>query len=383
MTPAARIAAAIGILDQILDGKPAEAALIGWSRSSRFAGSKDRAAVRDHVFDALRCRRSFSALGGAETCRGLMIGALRAQGSDPDGIFTGEGHAPSTLTEEERGYTAPELSDAERLDWPDWLWPIVQTDLGQEAEAALAAMQQRGPVFLRVNRRRGDVSKAIALLSEDGVGAVPHASVAGCLIVTENPRRVQASAAMTNGLIELQDASSQRAMLALPQATKVLDYCAGGGGKSLALADRGCQVFAHDIQPDRMSDIPVRAKRAGFNINVTTKPNRSGPYDLVLCDAPCTGSGTWRRTPDAKWRLTQDRLSELTQIQASILSDVHTMVAEGGTLAYATCSILTQENRQVVDRFIAAHSEWDMVDELRLLPSDQWDGFYLAQLKRR
>ena len=383
MTPAARIAAAIEVLDQILDGKPAEPALIAWARGSRFAGSKDRAAVRDHVFDALRCKRSFAALGGADTGRGLMIGALRAAGVDPASLFTGEGHAPTTLSPDEQAAAPMDVPAAVALDWPDWLMPQTQADLGDDLTNALSAMQGRGPLFLRVNTRRGTPEAAQASLSAEGIGAVPHPQVAGCLIVTENPRRVQNSAALQDGLIEIQDAASQMAVARLPIAASVLDYCAGGGGKSLALADRGMRVIAHDKETRRMQDIPARAARADVRIDVSKNPEKSAPYGMILCDAPCSGSGTWRRTPDAKWRLTPERLAELTEIQSDILEQVHPMVAADGTLAYATCSILRSENRSVVDRFLSAHPDWVLADELRLLPCDLWDGFYLAQLKRR
>lgn len=383
MTPAARIAAAIEVLDQILDGKPAEPALIAWSRGSRFAGSKDRAAVRDHVFDALRCKRSFAALGGAETGRGLMIGALRAGHIDPASLFTGEGHAPAALTPDEQAVVAVDLPAAVALDWPEWLMPQTQADLGDDLTDALSAMQGRGPLFLRVNTGRGTLASAQNSLNAEGIGTEPHPHVAGCLIVTDNPRRVQNSAAMQDGLIEIQDAASQMAVARLPMANSVLDYCAGGGGKSLALADRGMRVIAHDIETRRMQDIPSRAARAGVRIDVTKNPKTSAPYGMILCDAPCSGSGTWRRTPDAKWRLSPERLAELTAIQSDILEQVHPMVAADGTLAYATCSILRSENRSVVDRFLSAHPDWVLTDEMRLLPCDLWDGFYLAQLKRR
>ena len=152
MTPAARVQAAIDILDDILAGTPAEKALTGWARRSRFAGSKDRAAIRDHVFDALRRKRSYAAWGGAETGRGLMLGAVRAKGDDPAELFTGQGHAPLPVQPQETG--RPPRSDAERLDIPDWLWPILVRSLGEESEAAAMALQRRAPVHLRVNLRK-------------------------------------------------------------------------------------------------------------------------------------------------------------------------------------------------------------------------------------
>lgn len=379
MTPAARVAAAAAILDQIIAGSAAEPALITWARGARYAGSKDRAAIRDLVFDALRAKRSLAARGGAMSGRGLMVGLMRAQRADLEQIFSGEGHALAPVGPEDTE-RAP-IAGAESNDWPDWLWPQLQTSLGSDLDAASAALQQRGPVFLRVNLSRGDRDSAIAALANDAITATPHPEVATALVVVENARKVSQSRAFLDGLVEVQDAASQAAVARLPLGSgRVLDYCAGGGGKSLALADRGAVVTAHDIDPRRMADIPARADRAG--VQIKTSKNPTGSFDLVFCDAPCSGSGTWRRTPDAKWRLTPDRLEELSRIQLEILEKTHKLVGQSGHLAYATCSILDVENRAVVDRFLESHPDWALVDEMRLTPSTLWDGFYLAILRR-
>ena len=378
MTPAARVAAAIEVLDKIQEGQPAEAALIAWARGSRFAGSKDRAAIRDHVFDVLRRWRSTAALGGAETGRGRMIGLLRQQGADLADVFSGEGHAPQCLSEEELAYTPTALTPDAEADWPEWLWPMLQSDFGEDAQSIAAAQQDRAQVFVRVNRKRSTVEKVISGLKAEEIDAIPHPDVDGAVIITGNARRLQQTRVWYDGHVELQDAASQMAMARLGVAVDqtVLDYCAGGGGKSLALAAYGAVVTAHDADVGRMKDIPARAARAGTRIKTTNRPN--GTYDLVLCDAPCSGSGTWRRTPDAKWRLTEERLNELTKIQRSILDAARTNVGQGGRLAYATCSVLSVENRAVVDGFIADHPEWSLVDELKLRPTENHDGFYLA-----
>ena len=382
MTPAARVAAAIEVLDKIQEGQPAEAALIAWARGSRFAGSKDRAAIRDHVFDVLRRWRSTAALGGAETGRGRMIGLLRQQGADLADVFSGEGHAPQSLSDDELAYTPTEMSPDAEADWPEWLWPQLVADYGADAQSIATAQQDRAQVFLRVNRKRGTVEKVLSALKTDDIDAHPHPDVEGAIIVTGNARRIQQTRLWDDGHIELQDAASQMAMarLGVTADQTVLDYCAGGGGKSLALAAFGAHVTAHDSDVGRMKDIPARAARAGTRIKTTNRPN--GTFDLVLCDAPCSGSGTWRRTPDAKWRLTESRLAELTTIQRSILETAMTHVGQGGRLAYATCSVLSVENRRVVDGFLADHPEWSVVDEMQLRPTELHDGFYLATLSR-
>ena len=388
MTPGARVAAAISILDQVLQGTAAEVALTGWARGSRFAGSKDRAAVRDLVFDALRARRSLSALGGAMTGRGLMIGLVLRDDLGLDALFDGAGHAPPPLSDAERVQIADgaELPDPVAYDMPDWLWPLWCDSLGDEASAAALAQQVRAPVFLRVNRRCGSPEAAIAALAADGITAISHATVSGCLEVTDNARRIGQSRAYTDGLVELQDASSQFAMQAVqvPPGARVLDYCAGGGGKALGFADQNdAVVFAHDIAPERMRDLPARAARAGVSITQlrTDALSRQASFDVVFCDAPCSGSGTWRRTPDAKWRLTPADLDRLCATQAQVIRAAAQLVAPGGVLAYATCSVLRAENDAIVDDFLAANPRWRRDRTEKLRPDATGDGFYLCVLR--
>lgn len=386
MTPGARVAAAIEVLDAVLAGEPAEKVLTTWARGHRFAGSGDRAAIRDHVFEALRCRRSCARVGGADTGRGLMLGALRLAGRDPAELFTGEGHAPPPVAPSETGAPLETAPEAVRLDMPDWLMPPLKESLGADLEAVLSALRGRAPVFLRVNVARTDVARAGAKLAEDGVGTRPHPLADTALEVVENPRRVQGSHAYREGLVEIQDAASQAVCAALDVAPgmRVLDYCAGGGGKALALAARGAEVVAHDADPRRMRDLPKRARRAGARVKIVEPGGLGdvGAFDLVLCDAPCTGSGAWRRSPEAKWRLTPDRLAELQRIQQDILVNACKLVAPGGRLAYATCSLLAQENGQAVAGFLARVPGWRRRKEHRWTPLDGGDGFYLAILAR-
>lgn len=387
MTPGARVAAAIGVLDAILDGQPAEQALTGWARGARYAGSGDRAAVRDHVFQVLRCRRSYACLGGAETGRGLIIGALRAAGEDPDTLFTGAGHAPPPLNAAERqGGRTPE-SDGERLDLPDWLVEEFRASLGDGAEVAAQALRQRAPVILRVNERINSVPQAVEKMSQDDIVAERIAIAPTALRVARNARRVARSAAYLDGGVELQDGSSQAAMAALdvPAGARVLDYCAGGGGKVLALAARAeATWYAHDADAGRMKDLPTRAIRAGVQVNCLAPGTaaRHAPYDLVLCDVPCSGSGTWRRAPDAKWRLDPERLAELTRLQLDILQEAAALVAPGGTLAYATCSLLRRENEDVISKFLEKTDGWECSLTKRWPVSDMGDGFFLTRFDR-
>jgi len=386
MTPAARLSAAIVVLDLVLTGMPAGQALTNWGRASRFAGSGDRAAVRDTVFAALRCRRSFAALGGGETGRGLVLGGLRAAGVDPATLFTGDGHAPAPLTEAEAQNAAP-LEELVALDCPDWLAPALKHSLGADFAPVMRLLRHRAPVFLRVNRARLTRDEAQARLAAEGIATLPHGLAPDALEVTGNARRISGSAAYRDGSVELQDVASQAVAQAVPLAAgaRVLDYCAGGGGKTLAMGARlPLRLFAHDAEPGRMRDLPQRAERAGISVQLLdgAAVARAAPFDLVLADAPCSGSGSWRRDPEGKWRLTEARLAQVCTLQAQILDQCADLVAFGGRLAYATCSLLEAENRTQITRFLRRNPGWKPESELCLTPLQGGDGFYLAVLAR-
>ncbi|MDP5307739.1 RsmB/NOP family class I SAM-dependent RNA methyltransferase [Paracoccus spongiarum] len=381
MTPAARIAAAIGVLDRVIAGQPAEQALLQWSRSSRFAGSGDRAAVRDHVFEALRRRNSLARLGGGGDGRALMIGLMREADCDPADLFTGDGHAPPPLSAAERDWQA--TGDPE-TDLPAWLLPSWRESLGEDADAIAAAMGHRAPVWLRVNPLRGDTPQAVAMLAQEGIETRPAPQLATALRVTAGERRIQQAAAYRAGLVEVQDLSPQLACADLPLASgdRVLDFCAGGGGKTLALAGivPDLQLVAHDADPARMRDLPARALRAGVQVQVSRQPQ--GPFRLVLADVPCSGSGTWRRQPDARWRLTPGLLEGLLGAQAQILDRCAGLVAPGGHLAYMTCSLLRDENDHQIAAFLARNPLFSEVSRTLWTPLQAGDGFFRAILRR-
>jgi 16S rRNA (cytosine967-C5)-methyltransferase len=381
MTPAARLSAAIEVLDAILLGQAPEMVLTNWGRANRFAGSGDRAAIRDLVYDALRCRASFAALGGGLTGRGLVLGGVRAAGLEEGVLFSAEGHAPPKVTSLDEGHI-PQGYDA--VDCPPWLGPKLEATLGADFKPTLAALQSRAPVFLRVNLARLTREAAMAGLAAEGIATKPVSWVHTALEVTDNARKVQTSEGYQTGLVELQDASSQAVVagLYLTPNAKVLDYCAGGGGKALALAARGAKVWAHDAFPARMADLPARSSRAGQRIMITADPADTKPYDVVLTDVPCSGSGSWRRDPAGKWALTEARLADLCALQAQIMDDVAPLVRHGGTLAYATCSLLAEENEAQVAAFLGRHAGWIAKTQKRFSPLTGGDGFFLATLTR-
>lgn len=390
MTPAARIAAAAGVLDRILAGAPAEPALIAWARGARYAGSGDRAGVRDLVYGALRRRGRHALLAGyggatdpALTGRALMLGALIEAGTDPATVFTGAGHAPAPLSRGETARAAAGRAGDAQDDLPGWLHDDLAASLGPDLPAYAEAMARRAPVWLRVNRLRGDRADALAMLAAEAIEAAPHPSCPTALRVTAGARRIGASAAYKGGLVELQDLSPQQAVAGLGdlQGLHVLDFCAGGGGKALAMAAQGAaRIIAHDAIPARMADLPSRAARAGARITIA-KAVTDWNFDLVVADVPCSGSGTWARDPDARWRLRRDDLARLAGVQAGILDSAWRHVRPGGRLAYMTCSVLRAENEDRINAF-AARAGAGLLQMQRFGVPDQGDGFFLAVLGR-
>lgn len=388
MTPGARVQAAIEILDEVLSGTPAEKALTAWARARRFAGSKDRAAIRDHVFDALRMLRSAAWTGGcrrdpvAGDGRAVMAGLTCQQGLDVDALFSGAGYAPTPL--EAAPQIDPAMPDGVRLDIPDWLLPILRADLGAAADATIDALRRRAPVFLRANAAKTTRADLADLLATEGVTAVPSEVSDTALRIDGMPRGLTNLPSFRDGLWELQDAGSQALTDRVPidPGARVLDLCAGGGGKALALAARtGWTVSVHDANPARMADIPVRAARAGARLTALADPETAAPFDVVVADVPCSGTGSWRRAADAKWRLTPERLTELGTVQAQILDRAIALTRPGGIVAYMTCSILAQENAGIADA--ALHGGVRLLDRWASLPTDlDADGFHLSLLSR-
>lgn len=385
MTPAARVQAAIDVLDTIGNGVPAEKALTSWARRSRFAGSKDRAAVRDHVYDVLRQRASCAVVGRGTTGRALMIGLLARQGAEMDVLFSGTRYAPATLEAEEQPLVQGEIDPL--VDIPAWIRPEIERTLGADFPSIAAELAARAPVILRVNLRKLDRDMAIKALLKEGIHTQAHGLASTALVVTEGARKIAQSKAYKDGFVELQDASSQAAVEQLPlvNGMHLLDYCAGGGGKLLAMAARvDGRFFAHDANFGRMSDLPQRAKRAGVSATLleTADVKKQGPYDLVFCDAPCSGSGSWRRDPEGKWRLDQQRFDALLDTQNEILRRASELVAENGTLAYATCSLCHSENIGQINRFLTENPSWSMTYHQQWTPLDGCDGFFLATLEK-
>jgi 16S rRNA (cytosine967-C5)-methyltransferase len=395
--PAARIQAAVEVLERWQPGSDGlDRVLAAWGRASRYAGSSDRRAVADLVYDAVRRLRSAAWVAGVPetpTGRDLMLGSLILDGYDRAPLaqlFSGNRHAPEPLTEAEAARLGQSLDAAPRpvrLDYPDWLSP----ELDPIPDAALELTRRRAPLFLRANLLRGNRAAAIAALAADRIAAEPGPLSPTCLEVRAGAHSVARSNAYCDGLVEVQDAASQAAADyagAAPGDT-VLDYCAGGGGKTLALAAAMAgqgELHAHDTAPRRLVQLDERAKRAGVEVTLHEPGNTgalTGRCDLVLVDAPCSGSGAWRRNPDAKWRLTADRLADYARTQNTILGQAAAAVRPGGRLVYVTCSMLGVENGERVAKFLATQADFHAPRvPMVLTPLDGGDGFFAAEFRR-
>ncbi len=395
MTPAARVSAAIEIVDlwQSAD-EGLDIVLTRWGRNNRYAGSGDRHAIADLVYDAVRRRRSAAWLAGADEDPGgrdLMIGSLLLDRMVLQDVFSGGRYAPAPLTEREQSRLRTTLEAAPRgvrLDWPDWLMPHVSG----LADESLGALRQRAPLDLRVNTLQGSIDGARSALRSEGIDTVPVLSAPHCLRVQTGARRVARSAAYTRGLVEIQDAASQRVVeYANPAPGEtVLDLCAGAGGKSLAIAAKlqtEGRILASDISDARLAQLSPRAERAGARVECVPASALGALEqlcDLVLIDAPCSGSGAWRRNPDAKWRLHEADLARLIDLQARLLDKATQFLREGGRIVYATCSILAPENTSQIGSFLRRNPHWEAAEApLELQPGENGDGFFSQILRRK
>lgn len=389
MTPGARVAAAIAILDDwIAGGAPLDRMLAAWGRANRYAGSGDRRAIGDLVHSALRRRRSAAWMAGADDeadGRALMHGLL-LQSGEPGAFFTGHSHSPPPLTDAEiaRRRSLDDAPRAVRLDYPDWLGPEFERLPDHEIDL----LRDRAPVHLRVNRLFTTRETAQEMLAAAEIETVASPLSETALTVTDGQRKIAQSRPYLEGIVEIQDAASQAAidMAGAKPGQRVLDLCAGAGGKTLALAaamENSGTLLAHDIAPERLRELHVRAERAGAKVTtVATRElfQQEGSFDLVVVDAPCSGSGAWRRNPDAKWLLTPKRLDELKETQDLLLDQAARLVAGSGTVLYATCSLFGCENDDRVAALLDRQPQLRLQAMRAFMPSEGGDGFFAARI---
>lgn len=384
MVPGARLSAAMEILADIASKRrPASDALKDWGLSHRFAGSSDRAALAGIVYDALRRKASSAFIMGEDTERAIVLGMLkRERGLAADAIARladGSRFAPSPLTDLERlRLETTILEDAPPHivgDYPEWLDAQLAAVFGESRTEEGVALASRAPLDLRVNGLKADRDEACSEIAHLHPAPTPWSPYGLRIIVNAEARSpaIHAEPAFLKGQIEIQDEGSQLAALfaGAKPGEQVIDLCAGAGGKTMALAammKNTGQIFATDPDIRRLAPIHARLERAGVrNVQVRTpKPkmdmlsNLSNRADLVLVDAPCTGSGSWRRNPDAKWRVRPGALDQRVKDQAEILDRAAVLVKPGGRIAYVTCSVFDAENGAQVRSFRSRHAEFEV-----------------------
>jgi 16S rRNA (cytosine967-C5)-methyltransferase len=429
MQPAARLQAAIDILTEIVErGRGAPIALSDWGRSHRFAGSGDRAAIGNLVYDALRQKQSLGFAMRDGSPRAVVLGVLRLcwglSAAEISALCDGAAFAPKPLSVDEQARLEdPERSEAPPWiagDYPEWLHPSFSAAFGEEAMAEGRALAQRAPIDLRVNTLKATREKVLKAFQRYSAVATPISPLGVRLPQREGASRspnVESDPAHGRGWFEVQDEGSQIAALIASAGPRmqVADICAGAGGKTLAMAaqmQNTGQIYAYDADATRFRPIFERLKRAGARNVQTLAPGQDGALDalagrmdLVLIDAPCSGTGVWRRRPDAKWRLTPAQLAERIATQSNLLDRAAGLVRDGGTVAYVTCSVLPEENENQIEAFLNANEDFSPVllpayteqilpdfvlDErtgrrvgIRLTPARHGtDGFYIALLTK-
>jgi 16S rRNA (cytosine967-C5)-methyltransferase len=367
MTPAAREAAAIEIIGALQNtAQPVDRFLRDWFRSRRYAGARDRTAVTARIYDVFRHRASYAWRMGSDHPRALVIASLMHENAELPKIFDGSRYAPAPLNEAEMTALVRPPRAPPPLgvlgEFPDWLETELTRSLGNELLPEVHAMLSRAPVDLRANRLKTSRDVLCWELAALGFEAMPtNFAPEGIRLNTSTGlNALQKTDLFKNGAFEFQDEGSQivACLVDAKPGQHVLDFAAGAGGKALALAagmqNRG-QIDAFDAQPERMKPIAERARRAAATIIrvVTDRACLAQRYDVVLIDAPCSGSGAWRRNPDAKWRLIPQSLGKLHQVQAKVLDRAAAHVRPGGRLIYATCSLLRSENEDAIDAFLS------------------------------
>lgn len=421
MTPAARLAAAAAVLDSIAQGRqPAEAVLKAWGQQNRFAGSKDRRAIADRVYRVLRARGRLEwAMGGRKDGRALVIASLSLIDGLPldeiEALHSGEGYGPGPLSNKERARLTA-AGEGELPGWvqaglPEFVVEDFKATYGDRwAEEARELMAPRAPIDLRVNlavTTREEVQNE--LVSAELDAAPTPWSAVGLRLPSEPPPNIQALEGFKAGRFEVQDEGSQIvcALAGAKPGLTVIDYCAGGGGKTIGLAadmDGQGKLVASDVVQKRLDNIRPRLERAGVEAELRLigqngggMEDLNGQADLVLVDAPCSGSGTWRRRPEDAWRLTVEEVERLHALQVRILGQAAKLVKPGGRLAYVTCSMLSGENEASIAAFEATHPQFAPVEveapvrgagstasRLRLSPgSTGTDGFFMAIYEHR
>ena len=379
----------IEILDTYLNEAKIDFVLRKWAIKHRFAGSSDRRKIKDIIFDIIRQKKSCEHVGGGFSGRNLLIGYLKLKGTELSSVFDNSKFGPEELTIKEQNITVDfsNLSDIYELDFPSWLIPILRRSLLNEFTNVVKALRNRSHIQLRVNLRKISRLNAMKKLQKNNIECEINELCTTALNVLNGAQHILTSPCFENGFVELQDAGSQLVseLIEINYNDKVLDMCAGAGGKSLSIscgAELDATYFAWDINFDRMKDIDARSKRAGVKIEKVIKLSSKSFYNKIIIDAPCSGSGSWRRDPEGKWRLDEDILDNYVKTQRELILKGLKLLAPRGQILYITCSILDIENGKLIDDLISSELSLKLVRSISLVPSSKSDGFYGAVLEK-
>jgi 16S rRNA (cytosine967-C5)-methyltransferase len=425
MKLAGRVQAAIEVLNEVMTRhRPAAEALKDWGKAHRFAGSGDRHAIGTLVYDSLRQRLTAGVQGGGDDARHVVLGILRmtwGMAVNDIAALAAEQHGPAALTPDERMALGRVVTGGPAQvagNVPDWLWPVFQQTFGENAVTEAQALSCRAPIDLRVNTLKADAAQVREALVRFGAVDGPHVATSLRIAAPEHEQRhvnVEVEPGHGLGWFEVQDTASQiaAALTGVKPGEQVADICAGAGGKTLALAalmqNKG-RLVAHDVDRHRLRPIFERIARSGASCIEVVPADQAdamqeASFDCVVVDAPCSGTGTWRRKPEIKWKLTRKTLEARMTDQRNVLARGAQLVRPGGRLVYFTCSVMPEENGDQVRAFLAAHKDFKIVpyteqwtrtigpkplrsadgsrETLLLTPAQHdTDGFFVAVMQR-
>ena len=406
MTSSAILKAAQDILNLLTLNEMSARVIISWERRNRFAGSKDRRKIRDIVYSCLRNKSYLLHCWPAETklslgrklvlsfiydlnnSKSLEFEFLKDFYGNKDHEFSN----PSVREKDilQKAFVQKNKIEIEsiRYSYPEFLHKELKESLGLDFPEVMATFAKRGDVFIRANKVKIQGKELEEALAKEGFVVEGFPALESAYKIVNPSNQIKLSALFSNGFFEFQDFASQKIIKKIPiqEGMAVLDFCAGGGGKSLALASEYLNMidlYAYDIKPNRLKSLKFRADRALAKVNFLNHASvYKNFYDVIIVDAPCSGSGTWRRDPMSKWRLSFKALKEISDKQLNILQSISGRVSNSGIIAYITCSILKRENEHVVTKFLNKNRHFSLEYTSTVSPLEGGDGFFLAILKK-
>ena len=403
MLQISRACAAIDILDNYINGIPIEKALKEWFRNNRFAGSNDRRSIRDIIFDILRKRLilfyPFQINDYSENGRILVLSYLY--------IYKRDTFSLCDIVDNK--YFLPPIKNKELLilnkindyikkapknillGYPEFLEKKLKTTLGNDFEKVMKIFLERAPIYLRINNLKTNLKDEKSNLEKENIICEYCSASKSALRIKSGEQFLKKSSSYQLGNVELQDLSSQLTTEVdeISPGKRILDLCAGSGGKSLAIASKlknNADIFAHDVNKLKLSNLLLRSNRAGARIKIIDSSSLNkyeNFFDIVFIDAPCSGTGTWRRDPKTKWEITYQKIKTLSKNQYKIIKNSCRYLKKSGFLIYVVCSLLEDEGELVVKKFLMNNQKFSLVNKQLYYPINASDGFFFAILEKR